>query len=388
MLGDDAYVTPAADPAPWIDTARPDSLKFAGMQVLSVSGVEGSPWTRVVYEGAGDGGTLGRLRLGIRRVVVRGLLMGETCCGTAYGLRWLSSVLRGAACQDCEGDDLCFLQCCPDCDPVTEACADPYVRTLKRVGLVDGPNVTRRYGQNCGCGGCPMLEVEFTLDAAVPWQYRPTELVATDVAPVLNDCGCDIIWTTVVPTGDTELERNQSLKALCLACLGTVCNNLGCEAILVPGMPKPRISCGCALPFNATHTVVGIGTGDMDEWHDSVVLAEITAGANTDLRNVVIKFHDEPAIGGCTTDDCPCDGFVVAHVPKNSVLTVDGLERRVTLYCKGQTIPAEQLVSGIDAPFEYPVLSCKADSCLTVTWDCAFTSSDAKVNVWLAVREP
>jgi len=113
---DDApYSTPADDGAPWYDAAIPESADFAGFYPTSFDGLD-STYTRDVVEivSGGGGGVLGRLRAKPRAMVWRGFLFGRTCCSVAYGLRWLTSVLRQSRCgAECGGEKLDLLVCCP-----------------------------------------------------------------------------------------------------------------------------------------------------------------------------------------------------------------------------------------------------------------------------------
>jgi len=113
---DGAYVSPAADDAPWYDPAVPESAEFAGLFVEDIVGFD-STVRREVSEGAINGGSLGPLKLGTRSVTVTGWLRAKTCCAAEYGLRWLSEALVGnSACQDCKLGDLYMLKCCPDAE--------------------------------------------------------------------------------------------------------------------------------------------------------------------------------------------------------------------------------------------------------------------------------
>lgn len=111
---DDEYTTPAEDVAPWYDPAIPESAEFAGFLSTEFEGLN-STYARSVTESIGDGATLGRSRFGSRTMTWKGFLFGSSCCGVAYGLRWLGKKLQGTKnCgNNCFGDDLELLVCCP-----------------------------------------------------------------------------------------------------------------------------------------------------------------------------------------------------------------------------------------------------------------------------------
>lgn len=111
---DSEYTTPAEDEAPWYDPAIPESAEFAGFLTTEFEGLS-STYTRSITESIADGATLGRSRFGSRTLSWKGYLFGSSCCGVAYGLRWLGKTLQGTKnCgNNCFGDDLELLVCCP-----------------------------------------------------------------------------------------------------------------------------------------------------------------------------------------------------------------------------------------------------------------------------------
>lgn len=114
---DTEYTTPAEDNAPWYDPAISASAEFAGFLTTEFEGLS-STYSRSITESIADGATLGRSRFGSRTMTWKGYLFGSTCCGVAYGLRWLGKVLQGSkACgNNCNGEDLELLVCCPSMD--------------------------------------------------------------------------------------------------------------------------------------------------------------------------------------------------------------------------------------------------------------------------------
>lgn len=144
--------------APWYEGARPESAEFLGLMAHDIR--LDSIAVRGVVPKVSVGATIGRLRLRHRIVSVRGLMLAQTAQGQAYGESWLRDVLAGAV-VGCAPDTLrILLSCPPDGSP-----AAPQWRTLRRVGVVDGPN----FGPVGEVGECFMQEVQFQIAAGVPW---------------------------------------------------------------------------------------------------------------------------------------------------------------------------------------------------------------------------
>lgn len=237
-LGDAPYTTPEEDRAPWWDPARPESADFAGWMVLSVEGLDDHPVTRQVTGAVAGGAALGPPRVQPRTITITGVLLGATCCGVEYGLRWLARALEGCTRRNCGGcaggrcggSDLTVLACCPpeddlDDSPGMESPGDEsfgevspgedlgvlsrWRRTLRRVALTDGPRVVARAGDGCtgDLGGCQlgadMLTVEVVLTATRPWAW--SDPVPVLDVPVPSDDGTECITWCVHTTPDVPL---------------------------------------------------------------------------------------------------------------------------------------------------------------------------------------
>lgn len=189
----ETYTTPEVDGAPWYDADVPESAGFAGLLVLSITGLDDSPVTRSVRQGIGNGGIIGRPRYGPRYITVRGLLIASTCCAAQYGMAWLVQAAQGcggAGCGSgaCGGDTMEVLTCCPDSreddecegegqEPLPpDPSGDDLRRCLKQAAVIDGPRVVDEHGSGCGqCGfSCATPEVEFTIAAGEPWYHTVT----------------------------------------------------------------------------------------------------------------------------------------------------------------------------------------------------------------------
>lgn len=159
------YVSPADDPAPWYDPARPESGDFLGfwpdVELLN-------PAKRVVTSRSSGGGSVSALGVGPRLVQVTGLLYAGSKAGMDWGELWLKQVLAGT--DGCDGDTLTLLPTCPP-DDVDDP--STYLRELRHVALVDGPT----FG-DAGVHRDVAQTVAFQLAAGDPYLRRVVSLLA------------------------------------------------------------------------------------------------------------------------------------------------------------------------------------------------------------------
>lgn len=106
------------------------------------------------------GATVGPLRARHRIVAVRGLLLASSAQGMAYGERWINDVLAGTA-AGCSSDSMRLLLACP---PATYAAAEAQFRTLRQVGIVDGPTTAPVQE----LPECYVSDIAFQVAAGVP----------------------------------------------------------------------------------------------------------------------------------------------------------------------------------------------------------------------------
>lgn len=156
ITDDGPYVSPAADPAPWYDSTRPESGEFVG---LMATGIILDPIiTRSVSPKLSNGATIGRIYYRHRIVSVGGYLLASTAQGMSYGERWLNSVLAGTI-VGCAPDELRLLLSCPS------GSGSSQFRTLRKVGIVEAPT----FAQVQELAECYIQAVQFQFAAGVPW---------------------------------------------------------------------------------------------------------------------------------------------------------------------------------------------------------------------------
>ena len=109
------YFLPEVDPAPWYDPAVEGSDRFFGVMGIGVEGDEGVTRTAKVRQSLGTGGFVSRNNFLAREMTVRALAVAADDCGMAAGLDWMRTAFTTEL-NECEGDFLWFLNCCPDCN--------------------------------------------------------------------------------------------------------------------------------------------------------------------------------------------------------------------------------------------------------------------------------
>lgn len=165
------YVSPAADPAPWYDSSRPESADFLGLVgAIDLPAVG----RRSVSARSGGGASIGRLRLGPRIVQLDAIMYGATTAAMAFGEAWLRQLLAGEATGCGEGTATLL----PACPPDDAGDPDDYLRELIEVGIADGPV----FGAIDRVGSCFAQTVAFQLAAGSPYLRH----LATDCIGIAN----------------------------------------------------------------------------------------------------------------------------------------------------------------------------------------------------------
>lgn len=166
------YTTPAADGAPWYDSALPESGDVAGFELLSVTGL-GSSLSRG-FTATSNGVSIGNINPAPREMVLRFAALAKNKCATDYAIQWLLKTMAGLNCNQpfypslpnrpCGGDDMCYFTCCPE----TPADVDTRLMSIFKVGLTGSAVVADQ--EIYGCAG-HMCEIEVTL-ASDPYMWR------------------------------------------------------------------------------------------------------------------------------------------------------------------------------------------------------------------------
>jgi hypothetical protein len=389
VLGDEPYTTPddAASPAPWYDPSDPASAEFAGFLVLGVEGTDDFPVKRSVTASVTGGGSLGPARVQPRDIVVTGILLGATCCGVEFGLRYLAAALQGCTGSQCGGDCVTMYDCCPGQDMTAAEFNAAHRRSYRRVALTDGPKVTGRAGTGtCGGGACSLgadvITVEFTLTAATPWAYTDEVPLLEVGVPTDDDAEC-IEWcihAPGVPCADCRLVECVDSQD---ACADPSC--------LPPAPPVPTAPETCFCEALATNQeCYAIDLSNRSGWIDDVPIINVFAGSE-DLRRLTISLYqrteaDENLTCAELADRKRCEPYArweIGFIPAGGELLLDGQTSRATLDCNRQCSTATTVYGNGGAPPTWPVLNC-AEFCLCIESD-AFVPPAADATVSFAV---
>lgn len=365
MLGDAAYVTPDLDGAPWLDPDVPESGDFFGFYPLEVTGIENSTRTSEVVESTQHGGVPGRIRHATKSVVFNGLLLGSSEKAVVYGMAWLRRVLLGNLCVSTEfetglGVEMNFLSAKPTGS--SEADLTEYRRTLRKVVVNSGPTITSRRTIE-SCGG-EVWTVTFSAVAGDPYLY------GADV-PILNgylDGGVEDPWAPGAVEGTAEATASEFTEVVCGEDTWEPLYDPLCPPMIAPPAP-PSLPLGCLdLPETWDRYKVVLPSENVPLW--GTVVPRITLYALATLRNVRIRFYDDPT-ASFDPDEAPCDfavDMVVSYLPAEATMTIDAASREVWVETvTGARRRADALVVASDSsPFEWPVLSCGNQQVITI----------------------
>lgn len=225
-LGDGPYVI---TDAPWYNAARPESLEFAGVWLMSVEGMDAVPIQRDITESICAGGIAGRARSSTRTLQFSALVVACTNAGMEYGKDWLSCVLRGSDVRS--GVDLTFWKAHPE---DTAADPDTLKRSMYGVVLTRALGATDLLGKSNGHQHrqASICRVEWEMVATQPyaygdptvtpvtWDSTTTESITWAHAPDCEDsgsCGLPTIYNAECIPPDIKIEA--AVVPTCGGCL-------------------------------------------------------------------------------------------------------------------------------------------------------------------------
>ncbi|MFB7496097.1 hypothetical protein ACFC09_15620 [Streptomyces sp. NPDC056161] len=372
-VGDLPYTTPTEDGAPWYDPDVPESADFAGLLVLSMEGLDAHPVKRSVTNAVTGGGSFGPARAIPRTITVTAVLLGATCCAVEYGLHWLAEVLTGCTSGECDGDCLTLFNCCPGAEEDPGEFEARHRRSLRRVALVDGPEVTARQGDGCATGTCQsgadVITVEFTLSAATPWLYTDTMPVLEVDPPVDTSTDCVTWCLHGTEDGCGGTCRLAACEDPTAACADPLCRPTPPPSITVPE------TCYC-LPLAVEKECWEVDLTGRPSWSVDVPVITIRAGSGGDLRNLTLTFYQRTA--GDDALSCEemadlqrCNPHSVYHVrylPAGGALTLDGQINRAVVECGGVCETSPDVYGRDGLPPSWRPLDC-ATYCLCIESD-------------------
>ena len=394
VLEQSDYTTPVMDGAAWVDPDVPESEDFYGFFPLDVSGIEDSTRQSTVTESTDDGGSPGRLRHGTRSVVFNGLLLAGSEAAAEYGVRWLKRALLGKVCSDTLatknslGADLTYFASAPDPAPqpdLQDAFLDggsptqgpdyipgeyditkvvpihDLLRLLRRVVVNNGPTVTSR--RTMSCGGA-VWTVTFTAVAGSPFEFGAER-------PIIQgymDAAVTDPWVPGTTEGYFDTAPFTWTEVECGTDQWEPIYDPLCAALVVPPTP-PSIPLGCFTPPSTwDRRKIEIAPENVPLWGQ--VVPVVTAHAATEVRNVRIRFYEDPN-GTVDPSATPCDFIgdaVLSFIPAGGSLVFDAaLEQVYVVTQLGQKRRADSLVFSTDGkPFEWPSMTCGYGYILTI----------------------
>lgn len=149
--------------APWYDAGVPASSEFAGVVMLSLSGLDDSTREAVTVEYITNGGSSGKARNKTLPLVANVALVATTQRGAKFGKAWLDRVLSaGGARTFCAGSDLRYFAAEQGSG---EGVPDQVHR--RDVSLTRGGSTTRKWSNHCSA----VWFVTFTWTANDPFEY-------------------------------------------------------------------------------------------------------------------------------------------------------------------------------------------------------------------------
>lgn len=429
MLGEDGpYTTPEEDQAPWYDPDVPESAGFLGIMLLDVAGLDDSPVKRTVTNAITGGGSIGPARVLPRTLTFTALVLGTSCCSVDYGLHYLSEVLQGCAGGSCDGDCMTLYQCCPDEEMTPECFNDEYRRSVRRVVLVDGPNVVDRNGDGCTAGECSrgadVITVEFTLVAASPWLWSDPVPVAefvppggdsdecvtwclsesdssglcldvqafcsspSSVAVEVTDGACTRAWPV---TDDENDECAGTCRFLPCEDEADACVDARCSPPTPPSVVTPD-TCFC-LPLAAERVCCEIDLTDFPAWSVDVPVITVRSGG-TELRNITITFYERTGNHENLTCEeiaeiercAPHSEYTITYIPAGGAVTIDGQVQRAVVEC-GDSCQSSPDVYGADGgPLSWAPFTCST-YCVCIDVDAMnMPSPDSLITISMSGR--
>lgn len=237
-----------------------------------------------------------------------------------------------------------------------EECLAPYLRTLRKVMINEGPTVTAKRTTS---DRSAIWSVTFTAVAGSPY------ILGREV-PVIEgflDPAVEIPWAMGMVPDDAMIDLDGFIypEAPCAVDVWDPIFDPLTPVLNEPPGP-PNVPLGTYNPpTNWRRRQFTVPKAYVPEWGD--VVPRLAVHARTgDLRNLRLRFYSDPFnIGDISDDPCAyCGDIVISWVPQDHTLIMDGTEQTVyVLTPGGNRRRADSLVYKTDGtPFEWPSLSC------------------------------
>lgn len=205
------YTSPATDPAPWYNSAYPESANALGFMLEEWTGLDDQHVTRTStpWGGYGGGTVLGPASSGGRTMAINLMLFGTTEESVDYLFRWLGSTLN-AVCSSCETDTILIRRYCG-----STATPEAGLAEMRNVGIQRGlgweSDITP-------WGNCQIRRASVILQAGDPCMYLPEAQPTVTASTItnLNTCFGDV---------DVNLDPNRAICRPTCSELETTCRS-------------------------------------------------------------------------------------------------------------------------------------------------------------------
>jgi hypothetical protein len=185
-----------------------------------------------------------------------------------------------------------------------------------------------------------------------------------DGTPNLSNTCYIVLREDYTYTADFDLELG--VPTTCRILVQNSEKYTGCEDPVYDSIFESLIEtdCACRPPF-AVKKLTSIADNGSD-WVDATTIIKITTGTDI-LRNLILEVLENPKYldvypeGDEDYWDCQdtCGGLSIPYLPANSVLTIDGLNRQITLKCGFNTQSGDKYVYSSDGTlFSWIDISC------------------------------
>lgn len=394
-----AFVSPAADPAPWYDSSEPGAATFLGVVLVDISGYDSTIARTATPKISGlQGGSFSAQRRTPRTWKFRAALVSGDDAGAEFGLRWLTDVLQTPACDTCQTGSIQVRLVCPPEDGTNDELG---LWTSYDVALTDGPHEVQKWAPRSQqfdtdfLGGCrDLVYVEWEMQATNPFLYKTAHLAATYQITQLLDCTdiCAFLF------GANTSANCVSVAAPKRGTVGTVVslhsgNGFGGVTLETYGLcPTATISkppTMAALPRRGGM----IRRRGGDRLLPGTVPPTLRSHSIHAPRPLPRSRLSPPAVvmqGGS-----PTSSITLTSIPAGTVVTVDSSLHTITVAgtdpATGQTVYSDGFylldLSGGRSVQWAEVRDCDADACFCIRALSPCASGTVDVNVWTRARE-
>lgn len=226
-------------------------------------------------------------------------------------------------------------------------------RTMKNVGLLEGPLIISQRKGGCGCGASCIVEIEFSLGSPQPYLYGTPIPVVNCVNAAENSIDIVSSETEDCPPIDCGLPVAEALADFFPDC--------------DPGdlPPVPTYTNTCLSDDVTGYRAVYI-TAQRSLWDslsDVVPVITIINNNSIPIYSMRLGFYTSANGNPCgdlinnpPLCDSICDTLGIVFIPGNSQFYIDGRTKKMSLVCGTNTVfPGEPYTSG---PFSWPSFDC------------------------------